>query len=254
MSSQNFNLERGDLDLRFGDKFNIHDFGAGDRFTIAASVYVAADDQGRYSVTSNVSGKIAFWDGSTHEFDPGIAQITLPLLQVEISQPKYDARVAGVVTPSFAVHSPAAVELTYVKIALMGNGIPAQVVYEGESVPVPGSVAINTLDIPDGDYVLVVTATDQYDKSVSVKVPFKVENWWHISTELDEPMSSGWFGMLDFTHIYEKSAGWLFVRDEHADFLGDGNRMVRAVDGIDYIIWEGHKLQTIELRVFTSRI
>jgi hypothetical protein len=251
LSSQNFNLERGDLDLRFGDRFNIHDFGAGDRFTIAASVYVAADDQGRYSVTSNVSGKIAFWDGSTHEFDPGIAQITLPLLQVEISQPKYDARVAGVVTPSFAVHSPAAVELTYVKIALMGNGIPAQVVYEGESVPVPGSVAINTLDIPDGDYVLVVTATDQYDKSVSVKVPFKVENWWHISTELDEPMSSGWFGMLDFTHIYEKSAGWLFVRDEHADFLGDGNRMVRAVDGIDYIIWEGHKLQTIELRVFT---
>jgi hypothetical protein len=251
MSSQNFSLERSDLDLKYGDTFNIHDFGSGDRFAMTASVHIDADTQGRYTVTSNVAGKVTLWDGSQHVIEPGVAQITLPLIQVSISQPKYDARVAGVFTPSFTIDTPDTLKLNRVKVSLMGNELPTKVIYESETVPAVGSVALNTMDVPDGDYVLVVTATDHYGKSVSAKTPFKIENWWHISTELDEPISSGWFGNLDFTHIYEKSTGWRFVKEEYDNFLGDNNRMVRAATRKDYIIWEGAKLQEIELRVFT---
>lgn len=250
-SGSGFTLDNGRLGLQPEGDFCIYDFGAGDQFTLTSSISITSsitsEDDGIYVVTSNVPGRVRLWDGVERSVTPGTTRFSIPLIGVRIANPAEAAKIHGVIQPQFALDIPESLALTQFRMLLDGREL-----YNDKRVPAYGEISIDTTQHTDGHHTLELTATDQYGRSVAKTVDFTITNWWEKVTELPAVISSGWFGTIDFTHIYEKSAGWLFVENNPDDFAGDNDRMVRAKDGMEYIIWEAPQLKRFELAVLAK--
>ncbi|MGI6544749.1 MAG: heparinase II/III domain-containing protein [Limnochordia bacterium] len=233
--------------LKVNDHFNLYDFGADDQFTITSSVHLQETGAGVYTIESNVSGKLTLWDNVERAFPAGVSTIQLPTIDAYITQPQPAATLTGDVIPAFTITTPASLVVDQIAVYVDKNEL-----YAGRTLPPPDALMINTRLLSDGEHVFSVAITDQYGKTHLRQVPFKVENWWRIDTELIAPVASGWFGTIDTTQIQQKSFGWQFMEDQANQFFNDNSRLVKMGNGAEHIIWETMSLQEFHLTVFAQ--
>jgi hypothetical protein len=182
-----------------------------------------------------------------HAFPAGVSTIQLPTIDAHITQPQPAATLTGDVIPTFTITAPASLVVDQIAVYVDRDEL-----YAGRMLPPPDALVVNTRLLSDGEHVFSVAITDQYGKTHLHQVPFKVENWWHIDTELIAPVASGWFGTIDTTQIQQKSFGWQFMENQANQFFNDNSRLVKIGDGAEHIIWEALSLQEFLLTVFAQ--
>jgi len=247
-NGRSITVASGELGLTNGDYFYVYDFGAGDRFQITVTISLKAASAGRYEVQSNVPGRLELWNGAGYDLSPGTQMVAVPVLEPTL--PNWPtAPVSGLFRPEFGIIVPAGLEWQKVEILL-----DDVVIYTGPELPVQGILAIDTTSLTDGEHRLQLRATDSFGIAVGKTGTFEVKNWWEIDTQLQAPVVSAWFGAMDFTSIYEKSAGWSFVKDRPQEYLGDIDRMIRVAPGDQYIIWETPNLRSFEITFYSKEV
>jgi hypothetical protein len=173
--------------------------------------------------------------------------VTLPVLEPQfLNWPS--APVSGLFTPEFSVHAHQGLGLQRVEILL-----DDVLIYSGTSLPGEGETVIDSFNLSDGSHQLQLRAYDSQGKTAIKTATFDVKNSWEIATELQAPVDTVWFGNVDFTSIYKKSAGWSFVGERAADYLSDQNRMVRSTPEDQYIIWQTPFLQSYEITFYSKK-
>ncbi len=248
ISGGNMRLQKGEHGLRPGMTFHIYDFGPGDRFRIASAVSLnPTEDDGVYEVISNTTGRLVLWDGREWRIEPGTFELRMPTVTIRIASPLYDEVVSGVVRPELQLQIPDELELSHIAIDFAG-----QAVYVGSRLPTRDELSFDTIALEDGQYLLKIAVTDSLGKTVLKTMPLRVQNWWDFVADFWEPAASGWFGDIDFNEIYDRSPGWVFVKDDAEAFHDDPHRMTRSGSTEEYLVWESPALQSFELVVYAK--
>lgn len=248
VSGGNLRLHKGEHGLRPGMMFHIYDFGAGDRFRIASAARLhRTEGDGLYEVSSNTTGRLILWDGREWRLEPGTFELRVPTVAVEVVSPLYDEQVSGVVQPEVKLQIPPELELSHIEIGFAG-----QSVYSASRLPSRDELSFDSTAVEDGQATLRIAVTDSLGKTVVKTMPLRVQNWWDFVADFWEPTAGGWFGDIDFNEIYDRSAGWTFVKDDAEAFHDDPHRMTRVGSTEEYLVWESPALHSFEVIVYAK--
>lgn len=137
-------------------------------------------------------------------------------------------------------------DLVRLSVALDGEEILA-----GTTVDAAESYVLDTLALVDGLHELAVSVVDRTQGQSTKKVPFRVRNWWNTVDELRPPIMAFGFA-LDRLQVEEKSEGWEYAGDRPEVFLGDPERLTRAAQTEEYLIWSTPLLQECEATLYAK--
>ena len=164
------------------------------------------------------------------------------------------------------VHSPRAgavakkllpVELEWVNPAIADGLIAVALalnneeIYSGSALPAPGEVVIDTTTLEDGRHRFTVTASHERHGSFEHSLDFQVWNRWTLIQDMTPPITKGWFGEIDYLQTARRSDGWTYTTDDGKHFFGDEERLVRAGDTAEYLIWETPQLIEVSVTLFS---
>ncbi|MGI6610433.1 MAG: hypothetical protein ACOX4G_07965 [Limnochordia bacterium] len=122
--------------------------------------------------------------------------------------------------------------------------------YTGTALPAQGEVVIDTTKLDDGRHSLTIAAVHEQHGTFQHTVDFQVWNHWTLEQDMTPPVTKGWFGEVDFLQTERRSAGWAYATDNSEHFFGDPERLVRATDTTEYLIWETPQLIQVTMTLF----
>lgn len=169
-----------------------------------------------------------------------------PTIRVRFASVRDGERVSGIL--------PVDVELLHEAkakdIARISIDIDGEVIYSGTVFPDQGELQINTEKLDDGRHVMTVTTEHKEYGTFQQSVTINVQNWWRLVQNMAPPVTQGWFGTIDFLETSSRSDGWAYETGDSSLFFGDPQRLVRSTDATEYLTWETHRLQTVNLVLF----
>ncbi|HHW09577.1 MAG TPA: hypothetical protein GXX29_06350 [Firmicutes bacterium] len=132
------------------------------------------------------------------------------------------------------------------------------VIYRGDKVPAPGEVVINTREYPDGKHRLQVEVRNTARETLRRQVELTTDNWWEMFDEFAAPMTSGWFGTIDFKRTIEESPGWGYATEDGEWLFLDHNRRIRIArpdksPADEYLVWEAADLLEYQVDLFVTQ-
>lgn len=80
-----------------------------------------------------------------------------------------------------------------------------------------------------------------------------VENLWQLVQDMHPPATYAWFGpdgTLDFLNTTSRSEGWTYATGQPELFFGDRERLVRATDASEYLVWETPHLRDVAITLY----
>jgi hypothetical protein len=125
-----------------------------------------------------------------------------------------------------------------------------RVICSGTDAPPANSCSIDTYQFGDGQYELVVRATDEDGQSITQSRGFSVRNRGKLTDHFDPPMEGGWFGVLDRRKTALESEGWAYT-DAPESLFGDASRMVRKADTAEYLVWDTPILREFAITIYS---
>jgi len=93
------------------------------------------------------------------------------------------------------------------------------------------------------------------DKTVSQALGISVNNLWTLVQNMHPPTTHNWFGFsetFDFLEAADRSDGWTYETDQAEQFFGDRDRLVKATDSSEYLVWETPHLKDVTITLYTQ--
>jgi len=169
-----------------------------------------------------------------------------PPILIDARSPREGATVRGELPLQLDLRDPAqAGELAQIRIEL-----DDEVIYSAAALPGPDEIRIDTKSLRDGWHTLSWTAVHAEYGAFRQSIRFNVANTWRMVQNMSPPSSSGWFGVIDFLQTKERSEGWTYDTGDSARFYGDPQRLVRATDATEYLVWETPLLKSVEVVLY----
>jgi hypothetical protein len=155
-------------------------------------------------------------------------------------------RLRGQVPMSFQVMAEDPESFVEISIAVDGREV-----LRSSDLRAGESFVLDTVSLEDDNpHELTVTVLDRNQGLISKSIPFRVRNGWSIVDELKAPVVI--FGLpMERLRVTDKSEGWRHVEDHPELFFDDNDRLTRAGQSNEYLIWETPMLQKCEVILFS---
>lgn len=140
--------------------------------------------------------------------------------------------------------------LRSVTVTLDSGGEDPQQIYSGDGLS--SNLILDTLEVPDGVYQLVVRAETTEQQVFEDSVELKIDNWEQLVDHFQEPLHSGWFGTLERSKTCEESTGWDYATGDSELFWGDVNRKLRKEPTSEFLVWETPGLESYSAILFSQ--
>jgi hypothetical protein len=161
-----------------------------------------------------------------------------PPTRIDIHSPVPNAIVKGTATVDVTWVNPAvAAEITELKL-LLDDG---PVLHTGSDLPPAGAIAIDTMELADGKHTLTLAGIHRRHGYFEHRWDFQVRNRWTLVQHMNPPRQvGGWWAdqEIDYLQTAQRSAGWTYDTDRDAEFFGDRERLIKATDDEEFLIWE----------------
>src|SRR5690606_37684058 len=99
-------------------------------------------------------------------------------------------------------------------------------------------LSVNTLDLEDGAYDLIIHAETSEGIQHQVTERIVIKNWEILEDHILPPEKLGWFGVRDALKAVDKSDGWIYDQTEPELFFGDANRIMPKGDEQQFLTWK----------------
>lgn len=176
----------------------------------------------------------------------GLEDYPLPWIDIGRSFESGRARLSGSLPLEVAVLTKRGDEVASVVVSVDGEPL-----FEGEALPEPGALILDTRSLEDGRHTLTVTAFHRRLGPLSRSGAFEVRNWWRIAESFRAPEDAGWFGTIEYLRASERSEGWEYASGDPVAYFGDPDRML-APPGGGYLLWETPNLRQFTFDVYTA--
>ncbi|MDD2628972.1 MAG: glycosyl hydrolase family 18 protein [Limnochordia bacterium] len=122
--------------------------------------------------------------------------------------------------------------------------------FTGTTLPL--NLSVNTLDLEDGAYDLIIHAETSEGIQHQVTERIVIKNWEILEDHILPPEKLGWFGVRDALKAVDKSDGWIYDQTEPELFFGDANRIMPKGGEQQFLTWKMPNLCTYELVLYTE--
>jgi hypothetical protein len=160
-----------------------------------------------------------------------------PPTRVDVRSPLPGTTVKGQTAVDLAWVNPAvAAGITALELTLDDH----LVLHSDSELPPQGAIALDTMKLADGKHSLTLTGNHQEHGAFQHLWDFQVRNRWTLVQHMTPPHIAGgwWAAEIDFLQTAQRSAGWTYATDHGEQFFGDVERLVRATDDEEYLVWE----------------
>lgn len=189
-----------------------------------------------------------------HEAVVALTKVVTPAVHVDLpgypgrregwaGQVSKDASVAIEVNGPDELLQSVLVTLARVQAGELGEAFE---LYRGDQVP--QDLVLATQELADGTYELTATVESVYGTAASHAVRFAVRNWTEIVDDLLPPLES-FLGRIERHKTAAASGGWRHVT-EPAALFGDRDRLARAEDATEYLVWDVPGVAEARLAVY----
>ncbi|MGI6611026.1 MAG: pectate lyase [Limnochordia bacterium] len=172
-----------------------------------------------------------------------------PTVRMRFGSPREGAKVSGVIPLEISLlHAAHEAALTKVTIDIDGN-----ILYEGTELPQPDELEIDTRTLEEGPHTVTVGVIHQEWGPFRQSLKIVVENLWELVQDMRPPATYAWFGLsetFDYLDTASRSEGWIYATDQPELFFGDRERLVRATDASEYLIWETPHLRDATITLY----
>ncbi|HHW09146.1 MAG TPA: hypothetical protein GXX29_04145 [Firmicutes bacterium] len=146
------------------------------------------------------------------------------------------------------------VDLELVPI-VMGDKVESErrTLYSGNQ---PVNAVLDVYAVEDGTYELHARLESIYGHVSERSATLLVDAWTELNDELEPPVETWFFGLMQRNKTVRESAGWQYATDQPEAFFGDSTRRVRSAagPGPEFLIWEAAGLWEFELVVYTRDV
>ncbi|MGI6082497.1 MAG: hypothetical protein ACOYEP_06480 [Limnochordia bacterium] len=160
-----------------------------------------------------------------------------PPTRIDVGSPPPGAIVKGPLTIEVAWVNPAVTaEITDLKLVLDDDAV----LHTGSELPSPGAIVVDTMELADGKHSLTLVGNHQRHGLFEHQWDFQVRNRWTLVQQMNPPHIAGgwWAEEIDYLQTAQRSAGWTYDTERGEEFFGDEERLVKATDDEEYLIWE----------------
>ena len=174
-----------------------------------------------------------------------------PTVRVRFHTPREGAKVAGIVPLKISLLHPVH-EASLTEVAISVDGIR---LYEGTRLPPQGELELDLRRVADGSHTVLVELTHKEWGSFSQALGISVNNLWTLVQNMHPPTTHNWFGFsetFDFLETADRSDGWTYETDQAEQFFGDRDRLVKATDSSEYLVWETPHLKDVTITLYTQ--
>jgi hypothetical protein len=124
------------------------------------------------------------------------------------------------------------------------------VVYTADKMP--STVTIDTKPFSDKSHTVHVKVTTTKGVVSQKSIEISVNNLWSLIDQLDAPLESSWFGVIDNTRTFDASDGWQYDTSTPEDFFNDKSRKTRIQNTTEYLTWETPALLSAKLTLYVK--
>lgn len=223
-------------------------FFSGDDLPEEIAVPIARLDQGFNEVAVEWTG--AGGDRFRHHSQVYVRHFNLVGASME-SESNAPATVRGAlkieVLPEHSHLDRATIELRRLHAAAGGASVE---LIQAERLPI--RLAVETSELEDGLYELVVRAITSEGVEATESATLLIDNWEVLEDALLPPVESSWFGSRSRLKALDRTGEWEHATDFPERFDGDEDRLVAAGGDVHSLIWRLPNLHRVELTLYSQ--